>query len=95
MYTMDERDLMQLYAKLNAQDNLITICLAALTQLAPEPGLLEAMRVAAMDLADRQPLRPNEPNPEFGRNGQLLTLQMIAGVFDRLKEAEGKAAGND
>jgi len=88
MYTMDNRDLMRLYAKLNAQDHLITTCLAALKLLAPDPpGFLEAMRMAAMDLADRQQLKPDEPNLEFGREGQLLTLRMIADVFDRLKAA--------
>jgi hypothetical protein len=88
MYSFDDGDLMRLYAKLNAQDHLITTCLAALKTLAPDPpSFLEAMRTAAMDLADRQQLKPGEPNPEFGRNTQILTLQLIADAFQRLRSA--------
>jgi hypothetical protein len=36
--------------------------------LTEEPQqMMESMRIATMDLADRQPLRPDEPNAEFGR----------------------------
>jgi len=87
---MSEDDLLQIYGKLNTQDHLITVCLSALKTLAPDPsGFLEAMRTAAMDLADRQQLRPGEPNVEFGRRGQVVTLQMVSEVFRRLQDAGG------
>jgi hypothetical protein len=90
MYSMSRDDLMRLYAKLNAQDHLITVCLAALKSLVPDPEFFDALKMSAMALADRQQLNPDEPNPEFGKDTQVLTLRMVMEAFEK---ASGPAEG--
>src|ERR1700722_9228318 len=95
MYTMDENDLLRLYATLNAHQHLLTTCVATIMHLAGDDRerAREAMRTAAMDLADRQNLRPGEPNVDFGRRGQIETLRLVADFFERLKPGSGPEAG--
>lgn len=86
MYTMNNDDLLRLYAKLNAQDILISVCFGAILRRENDPATtLEELRIAALELAERQGVSENDPNPEFAENGRIETLRMVAAMFSSLK----------
>jgi hypothetical protein len=85
MPNMETEDLKRLYAQINAHRHLLTVCVHAVLQLAgnQREEAREAMRIAAMDLADRQQLRPGEPNVEFGLDAQVEALRIVAEFFEK------------
>ena len=88
MAEIHEDDLRRLYAKQNAQDILISVCLGAILQREDSPAaMLERLRVGALEMAERQRIAANDPNPEFAARGRVETLAMVAAVFASLKGA--------
>jgi hypothetical protein len=92
MATLPTDDLIMLYARLNAHEHLITVCVATIMQIVG--GDLEAgrkaMLTAAMDLADRQELRPGERSVELGHEVQIQALRIVADFFESLKRPGGE-----
>jgi hypothetical protein len=92
MALLPKDDLIALYARLNAHEHLLTVCVATIMQLVG--GDLEigrqAMLTAAMDLADRQDLRPGERSVELGHEVQVQALRIVADFFERLKRPGGE-----
>ena len=87
MYSIDERELLRLYSKLNAQNILITVCFESFVQAQNDPaGALDWLRVGALQLAERQEVAANDSNPEFAANGRAETLGMVTELIDSLKK---------
>ena len=87
MYSIDERELLRLYAKLNAQNVLITVCFDTFVQAQKDPaGTLEWLRVDALELAKRQGVAADDFNPVFAANGRAETVGMVTELIDSLKK---------
>ena len=85
-----ESDLRLLYARINAHEAMIRALIRSVANSTRNPAkMLEKVRTLAMEEGDNFMRRPDDPNPEFTKQGMLETLQFIANTLAHVKGTSG------